>query len=113
MKITWNVYTINYISLKGGIIIHLSPSKGINFNFSPVLGWKWMFLTYFRVEMEISYHFHKIAWNPNFSLLLSHVKQALFLVPELRKIILSFTDYVNYKVLFPSRGSFVIVKKIF
>ena len=58
IKIIWNVYAINYTSLKGGRNIH----------YSPVLGCKWMFLTTFM----------KYARNAKFSLLPSHVKRAQF-----------------------------------
>ena len=70
------------------IIIKLiiSPKERTKFSFlTCFIGEKWIFLTSFsfltcfRVEIDISYRFHKIyAWNAKFSFLLAHVKKDLF-----------------------------------
>ena len=72
------------MSLREGRNFDFSPV----FYFSPILGFishlkqvpfltSFSFLTCFRVEMDISYHFHKIRSKCEISLLLSHVKKTL------------------------------------
>ena len=69
-RIFWNLscsvknrWEINNFSSKLVRNIHFYLETGY---FSPLLGQKWIFLTsflvltYFRAEMDISYHFHKI-----------------------------------------------------
>ena len=59
IKIIWNVYAINYTSLKGGRNIHFLPVSGYS---------KWIFLTTFI----------KYARNVKFSLQLSHKEKVPF-----------------------------------